>query len=877
MWSDWGTIDVTSHAVPAPRADLHAPDATASLDEPQRRPSASVVEAAAAPAAVAPDGGFHAYSYDVQRQADAGAPADSAAVHAVAAQGVAGSGGPLPFADRIGASFGAHDVSDVRAHVGGQAAAASDALGARAYATGRDIAFAGTPDLHTAAHEAAHVVQQRAGVSLKGGVGEAGDPYEQHANAVADAVVAGRSAEPLLDAMAGSGGGGGVQRQAVQFWDGHEHRAVGNLGAILATGNAEFRTGEISRLRQSFHPTRPGETFDDHQFTTGSIDGMGIHQSTDPTLVGLEQRGRGVNRVRTNDRYSTDPETHQTETIPSSISFGAANEFGGDYNKTPDALAREHDDDDPVGHDFLVMVDVATSNINHFYPLNGEEYRTHHAAAVALAQRSFQAAQAGNAAQASELTRQAILKEGFAAHFLADTFAAGHMAPRALDRISTTGLGEDELGLNRSKHWHDALNAVTGSPGLPTTRGYFHGDDTMTGRELAIIGNDVGASLREVVTTAAGRAEAANISLAAPNVAEILATRDYGPIWRGMMGDYEQDLRGAERRGSRDTVTSDGGTTTNVREMAGDMRENIFGGERVALTRLASSEWNGATLNFSVTVDGRPAPAGTQRLRAVLRQGPRLRSRGHRVHRRHDRQRRRRRHERHRREDRRADHGHRRRGRHRHDHLSRGRRRRRLRGPVRRAVAVHPRPQPDPPGHLRPQRGADRPHRDPGHQPSAASTLPLSGLGAVVVGGDLALPRHRQRRARPAAAPSTCASSTRTPATIATRAATSATPGTPTSRSARCRPCRSTTARAGSPPPATPSIPATPTPWCSSTRAAARRWRARRSCRESRAVLGGGPTGRDPVGRVCLAGSQRGINVGHTAPVRGSVSVVWSR
>ena len=605
---------MTSYAVPAPRADQHAPEATASLDEPQRRPSASVVEPSAASAAVAPDGGFHAYSYDVQRQAESAAGAtDSDAVHAVAAQGVAGSGGPLPFADRIGASFGAHDVSDVRAHVGGQAAAASDALGARAYATGRDIAFAGTPDLHTAAHEAAHVVQQRAGVSLKGGVGEAGDPYEQHANAVADAVVAGRSAEPLLDAMAGSGGGGGVQRQAVQFWDGHEHRAVGNLGAILATGNAEFRTGEISRLRQSFNPTRPGETFDNHQFTTGSIDGMGIHQSTDPTLVGLEQRGRGVNRVRTNDRHLTDPETHQTETIESSISFGAANEFGGDYNKTPEALAREHDDDDPVGHDFLVMVDVATSNINHFYPLNGEEYRTHHAAAVALAQRSFQAAQAGNAAQASELIRQAILKEGFAAHFLADTFAAGHMAPRALDRISTTGLGEDELGLNRSKHWHDALNAVTGSPGLPTTRGYFHGDDTMTGRELAIIGNDVGASLREVVTTAAGRAEAANISLAAPNVAEILATRDYGPIWRGMMGDYEQDLRGAERRGAAgESMTSDGGVTTSTADIASSMRNGVFGGDRVQLQRLAGSSWNGNTLNFTVTVEGRPAPAGTQ-------------------------------------------------------------------------------------------------------------------------------------------------------------------------------------------------------------------------------------------------------------------------
>ena len=70
--------------------------------------------------------------------------------------------------------------------------------------------------------------------------------------------------------------------------------------------------------------------------------------------------------MRTTDRHLTEPETHQTETIESSISFGAANEFGGDYNKTPEALAREHDDDDPVGHDFLVMVDVATSNINHF-------------------------------------------------------------------------------------------------------------------------------------------------------------------------------------------------------------------------------------------------------------------------------------------------------------------------------------------------------------------------------------------------------------------------------------------------------------------------------------------------------------------------------
>lgn len=115
-----------------------------------------------------------------------------------AEQGIQAAGGALPFADRIAASFGDHDVSGIRAHAGGDAADACRTMGARAYATGNHVAFAGAPDLHTAAHEAAHVVQQRAGVSLKGGVGQAGDAYERQADEVADAVVAGRSAAHLL-------------------------------------------------------------------------------------------------------------------------------------------------------------------------------------------------------------------------------------------------------------------------------------------------------------------------------------------------------------------------------------------------------------------------------------------------------------------------------------------------------------------------------------------------------------------------------------------------------------------------------------------------------------------------------------------------------
>ena len=124
----------------------------------------------------------------------------------IAAHGVAGAGTPLPHLAQIQASFGHHDISGVRAHQGPAATGAARELGATAYAVGTAVAFSQSPDLHTAAHEAAHVVQQRADVHLTGGIDTPGDSYERHADAVADAVIAGRSAAPLLDQVTRSGG-----------------------------------------------------------------------------------------------------------------------------------------------------------------------------------------------------------------------------------------------------------------------------------------------------------------------------------------------------------------------------------------------------------------------------------------------------------------------------------------------------------------------------------------------------------------------------------------------------------------------------------------------------------------------------------------------
>lgn len=122
-------------------------------------------------------------------------------VAAIARRGTKGSAQPLPHLDAVQRSFGRHDISGVRAHVGGAAETASAVLGAEAFASGGDIAFSGAPDIRTAAHEAAHVVQQRAGAVTHQGLSEDGDVHERHANDVAEMAAGGRSAEASLDQL----------------------------------------------------------------------------------------------------------------------------------------------------------------------------------------------------------------------------------------------------------------------------------------------------------------------------------------------------------------------------------------------------------------------------------------------------------------------------------------------------------------------------------------------------------------------------------------------------------------------------------------------------------------------------------------------------
>ena len=204
-----------------------------STPEPGKRP---LVQAKAAPAAPV--------------QARGGRVASPEAVHEVAAQGVEGGLGEYPhratIEDRLGVELTA------TAHTGHGAAAACDAIGAEAYAMGNQVAFRSpSPDLHTATHEAVHTMQQAGSVQLLGGVGTAGDRYEQQADAVADAVVAGRSAESLLGGL-GSGGAPAVQRQDAPAGE----APAGGAPAAEALGDGErsyvvFRGDSLWRIART--------------------------------------------------------------------------------------------------------------------------------------------------------------------------------------------------------------------------------------------------------------------------------------------------------------------------------------------------------------------------------------------------------------------------------------------------------------------------------------------------------------------------------------------------------------------------------------------------------------------------------------------------
>jgi hypothetical protein len=138
----------------------------------------------------------------LQRSASAAAPAVAPpVVHEV----LRSSGAPLDASvrARMEPRFG-HSFADVRVHADGRAAESARAVGAHAYAVGRDVVFAAgryapgsAEGQRLIAHELAHVVQQRgapSSIQPKLEIGAADDAAEREAEAAARAAVDGGEA-----------------------------------------------------------------------------------------------------------------------------------------------------------------------------------------------------------------------------------------------------------------------------------------------------------------------------------------------------------------------------------------------------------------------------------------------------------------------------------------------------------------------------------------------------------------------------------------------------------------------------------------------------------------------------------------------------------
>lgn len=161
---------------------------------------------------------------------------------------------PLPFQAQIQRSFGHHDVSAVKAFVGDDARAAGLDVGKDAYTQGNLIVFPDEPDLRTAAHEAAHYVQQAQGLAPAGGAGKPGDSFEKQAQAVAEKVVAGQPAAGLLDPAPAGEAAGGAPKVAKQGLHGdvegariHPELQASAGGATTVAAAVDKKFGGIER------------------------------------------------------------------------------------------------------------------------------------------------------------------------------------------------------------------------------------------------------------------------------------------------------------------------------------------------------------------------------------------------------------------------------------------------------------------------------------------------------------------------------------------------------------------------------------------------------------------------------------------------------
>ncbi|HEY4456014.1 MAG TPA: DUF4157 domain-containing protein [Pseudonocardiaceae bacterium] len=337
-------------------------------------------------------------------------------------------------ARRMGARFD-HDFSRVRVHADPAAAAAAESIGARAYTAGEHVVLGGgqhQPEV--LAHELAHVVQQGPLASIPTTIGARGERAERDATS-------GRPTE----------GGDAVIRR----YESPEHKAIGDEGFAEL---ADFLKTPEGTAWLAEHHLDPGLANDFANDQNGAI-----QVGTNALTVG-DVNAFGDFYGSAQELLTAPPE--EVHELLDAIKAERAGELGhGEANRRYEEITRKY----RAGTGRKTYIGLADDNGPHFTPTDREAWLTQHQHALDIARNAAHAKDASKPA----LFDRAVLFDSFAAHFLTDAFATGHL-------FELKKLVDAQPGQQSANLWQPLeveiisyLRAHPPNPANPELRGYY--------------------------------------------------------------------------------------------------------------------------------------------------------------------------------------------------------------------------------------------------------------------------------------------------------------------------------------------------------------------------------------------------------------------
>lgn len=333
---------------------------------------------------------------------------------------------------QMAARFG-HDFSRVRVHTDPAAAAAAEAIGARAYTAGEHVVFGAgehrQPEV--LAHELAHVVQQGPLTSMPTMIGARGEPAEH-------------------DAAAGRPTAGGDA--VIRRYESPEHKAIGDEGFAELSDFLNTPQGKawLAKYHLDAGLAKDFANDQNNAFAVGPN-----------VLTPGDANAFGDFYASAQDILTAPPE--EVDALLAAIKQERAGLLGhGEANRRYEDITRKY----RAGTGRQTYIQLADDNGPHFTPTNREAWRTQHLHALDIARN---AARGSNPA----LYNRAVLFDSFAAHFLTDAFATGHLFELKKLVDAPPGERSANLWLPLEVEIISYLRAHPPNPANPELRGYY--------------------------------------------------------------------------------------------------------------------------------------------------------------------------------------------------------------------------------------------------------------------------------------------------------------------------------------------------------------------------------------------------------------------